>query len=102
MSARALIGAPEVPESGDYLRDGRNPDGTHEGFYYSAETMAVNPAAVRAAERIAAGPQASYGVDWGSPEQLAANGRKLIEFRARGVADHIRRAIASRHKGESE
>jgi hypothetical protein len=58
--------------------------------------MAVNPAAVRAAERIAAGPQASYGVDWGSPEQLAANGRKLIEYRARGTADRIRMAIGNR------
>jgi creatinine amidohydrolase/Fe(II)-dependent formamide hydrolase-like protein len=96
VSARALIGAPEVPESGDYLRDGRNPDGTHEGFYYSAVTMAVNPGAVRVAERIAAGPQATYGVDWKSPEQLAANGRKLIEYRARGTADHIRAAIGNR------
>ena len=86
----------EVPESGDsYLQDGRNPVGTHEGYYYSAVTMAVNPAAVRAAERIAAGPRMSYGVDWGSPEQLAANGRKLIEYRATIIADLIRKAIAS-------
>ncbi|MQA90163.1 MAG: creatininase family protein [Gemmatimonas sp.] len=86
----------EVPESGDrYLQDGRNPVGTHEGYYYSAVTMAVNPAAVRAAERIAAGPQASYGVDWGSPEQLATNGRKLIDYRAKLIADAIRNAIVS-------
>lgn len=86
----------EVPESGDsYLQDGRNPTGTHEGYYYSAVTMAVNPAAVRAAERITAGPQASYGVDWGSPELLAENGRKLIAYRSRLVADAIRNTIAS-------
>lgn len=85
----------EVPESGDnYLQDGRNPVGTHEGYYFSAVVMAVNPKAVRAAERIAAGPQLSYGVDWGSPEQLAANGKKIIEFRARVTAEHIRKAIA--------
>jgi creatinine amidohydrolase/Fe(II)-dependent formamide hydrolase-like protein len=94
--ARALIGAPQVPEDGEYLRDGRNPDGTHEGYYFSAVTMAVRPEAVRAAERIAAGPQASYGVNWESPEQLAENGRKIIEHRARGTADRIRAAIARR------
>jgi hypothetical protein len=96
VSARALIGAPQVPADGEYLRDGRNPDGTHEGYYFSAVTMAVRPEAVRAAERIAAGPLASYGVDWVSPEQLAENGRKVIEHRARGTADHIRAAIARR------
>ena len=86
----------EVPESGkNYLLDGRNPTGTHEGYYFSSVVMAVNPAAVRAAERIAAGPKVSYGVDWGSPEQLAANGRKLIEYRAAITADYIRKAVAS-------
>jgi len=94
ISARVLIDAPDIPEAGNYLRDGRNPSGTHEGYYYSAVTMAVRPEAVRAAERIAAGPQASYGVDWESSEQLAANGRKLIEYRARFTAEHIRKAIA--------
>lgn len=85
----------EVLESGDnYMQDGRNPVGTHEGYYFSAVTMAVNPRAVRAAERIVAGPLLSYGVDWGSPEQLAANGKKIIEYRARLTADHIRKAIA--------
>jgi creatinine amidohydrolase len=85
----------EVPESGQaYLLDGRNPSGTHEGYYFSSVVMAVNPAAVRAAERIAAGPQMSYGVDWESPRQLAANGRKLIQYRASVTADFIREAIA--------
>jgi creatinine amidohydrolase len=85
----------EIPEAGqNYLLDGRNPVGTHDGYYFSAVLQAVHPAAVRAAERIAAGPQVSYGVDWESPRQLAANGRKLIEYRASATADFIREAIA--------
>ncbi|MDR0786446.1 MAG: creatininase family protein [Gemmatimonadota bacterium] len=86
----------EVPEAGDsYLLDGRNPNGTHEGYYYSAVTMAVDPAAVRAEERIAAGLAATYGVDWQSPEKLAENGRELIAYRAGRVAEVIRERIAS-------
>jgi len=85
----------EVPEAGqNYLLDGRNPVGTHDGYYFSSVLQAVHPAAVRAAERIAAGPQVSYGVDWGSLKQLAANGRKLIEYRAGVTADYIRKAIS--------
>ena len=86
----------EIPEAGqNYLLDGRNPVGTHDGYYFSAVLQAVHPATVRAAERIAAGPQVSYGVDWGSVKQLAANGRKLIQYRATAIAKYIRKAIAA-------
>lgn len=69
------------------------PEGLHDDFAITAQMAAVDPASVRAAERIKAGRFRINGVDLAPLEQTAAWGRKIAEHRAEATVAALRRAM---------
>ncbi len=67
--------------------------GVHSDYHYESILAAVDPALIRARERMAKGAFSINGVDLNPLDQTIANGRKLIEYRSRMTADAIRKAV---------
>lgn len=70
-------------------------EGLHDDFAITAQMAAVDPASVRADERIKAGKFRINGVDLAPVEKTAAWGRKIADFRAEATIDALRRAMAA-------
>jgi creatinine amidohydrolase len=68
------------------------PEGLHDDFAITAQMAAVDPASVRAEERIQAGRFRINGVDLAPLEQTAAWGRRIAEHRAEVTVAALRRA----------
>jgi creatinine amidohydrolase len=71
----------------------QTPEGLHDDFAITAQMVAVDPASVRAAERIKAGKFRINGVDLAPVEKTAAWGRKIADHRAEITIAALRRAI---------
>ena len=56
----------------------------------------VNPQLIRTKQRIAAGKYSINGVDMNPPRTTVANGKKLVEYRAKTTVEAIRRVIVKR------
>jgi creatinine amidohydrolase/Fe(II)-dependent formamide hydrolase-like protein len=69
--------------------------GVHDDYHYEALVALVNPAHIRADERIKAGTFSINGVEMGSVRAVTENGRKLAEYRAAITAAAIQKAIAT-------
>ncbi len=67
--------------------------GVHSDYHYESILATVDPALIRARERMAKGTFSINGVDLNPLDQTIANGRKLIEYRSRMTADAIRKAV---------
>jgi creatinine amidohydrolase/Fe(II)-dependent formamide hydrolase-like protein len=67
--------------------------GVHSDYHYESILATVDPALIRARERMAEGTFSINGVDLNPLGQTIANGRKLIEYRSRITADAIRKAV---------
>ena len=67
--------------------------GVHSDYHYESILATVDPALIRARERMAEGTFSINGVDLNPLDQTIANGRKLIEYRSRMTADAIRKAV---------
>lgn len=68
----------------------------HDDYHYSSIIASVDPDMIRADQRIEAGLFRINGVDLSPLETTIANGRKLVEYRARITARAIRAAIQGR------
>ena len=66
----------------------------HDDYHYSSIIATTDPERIRARQRIDAGLFNINGVDLRPLEKTIANGRKLVEYRARLTARAIRQAIA--------
>jgi creatinine amidohydrolase/Fe(II)-dependent formamide hydrolase-like protein len=71
------------------------PEGLHDDFAITAQMAAVDPASVRAEERIKAGRFRINGVDLAPVEKTAAWGRKIAEYRAEATIAALRRALGA-------
>ena len=71
----------------------QTPEGLHDDFAITAQMAAVDPASVRAEERIKAGRFRINGVDLAPIEQTAAWGRRIAEHRAEATIAALRRAM---------
>lgn len=69
------------------------PEGFHDDFAITAMIMTVDPKAVRADQRIAAGKFRINGVDLAPMEKTIEWGRKIIDFRATQTVEAIGKAI---------
>lgn len=69
------------------------PEGIHDDFAITAMMMTVDPNAVRAEQRIAAGRFRINGVDLAPAEKTIEWGRKIVEFRANRTVEAIRKVI---------
>jgi len=74
----------------------QTPEGFHDDFIITAQMMAVNPAAVRAKERQAAGKFSINGLELAPVENTVAWGRKIIDYRADATAKLIKASIAKK------
>jgi creatinine amidohydrolase/Fe(II)-dependent formamide hydrolase-like protein len=70
------------------------PEGLHDDFAITAMIMTVDPKAVRAEQRIAAGKFRINGVDLAPAEQTIEWGRKIVDFRATRTVEAVHRAIS--------
>ena len=66
----------------------------HDDYHYSSIIATTDPERIRAQQRIDAGLFSINGVDLKPLKKTVANGRKLVEYRARITARAIRQAIA--------
>jgi creatinine amidohydrolase/Fe(II)-dependent formamide hydrolase-like protein len=71
----------------------QTPEGLHDDFAITAQMAAVDPASVRATERIQTGKFRINGVDLAPVEKTAAWGRKIAEHRAEATIAALRRTI---------
>ena len=71
-------------------------EGLHDDAVISTVVMTVDPDAVRIGQRIAANKASINGILLEPVERARAQGTRLVEFRAAGAADAIRRAIGRR------
>jgi creatinine amidohydrolase/Fe(II)-dependent formamide hydrolase-like protein len=69
------------------------PEGLHDDFAITAQMSAVDPASVRAEERVKAGKFQINGVDLAPVEQTADWGRKIADHRAEITIAALRRAM---------
>ncbi|MDR3638563.1 MAG: cyanophycinase [Isosphaeraceae bacterium] len=69
------------------------PEGIHDDFALTATIMTVDPKAVRADQRIAAGKFRINGVDLAPAEKTVEWGRKIVDFRAGRTVEAIRKSI---------
>lgn len=69
------------------------PEGIHDDFAITATIMAVDPKAVRADQRIAAGKFRINGVDLAPAAETIAWGRKIIDFRASRTVEALHKSI---------
>lgn len=69
------------------------PEGLHDDFAITAIMMTVDPKAVRADQRIAAGKFRINGVDLAPIEKTVEWGRKIVDFRAARTVEAIRKSI---------
>ena len=65
----------------------------HDDYHYSSIIATTDPDRIRAQQRMEAGLFSINGVDLGPLEKTVANGRKLVQYRARITARAIRRSI---------
>jgi creatinine amidohydrolase/Fe(II)-dependent formamide hydrolase-like protein len=70
-------------------------EGIHDDFAITAIMMTVDPATVRASQRIAAGKFSINGVALAPAEKTIAWGRKIVDFRAEATVAACRRAMAA-------
>lgn len=68
----------------------QTPEGLHDDFVMSAQLAAVDPANIRAAERIKAGKFTINGVDLAPLEKTQEWGRKILDYRADRTVELIR------------
>jgi creatinine amidohydrolase len=71
----------------------QTPEGLHDDFAITAQMAAVDPASVRAGERVKAGRFRINGVDLAPIEKTAAWGRRVAEHRAEATVAALRRAM---------
>jgi creatinine amidohydrolase/Fe(II)-dependent formamide hydrolase-like protein len=69
--------------------------GIHDDYHYEAIMMTVDPETVRMSERIEKGLFSINGVDMSPSETTIANGKKLVEYRARITVAAIEKAIGA-------
>ena len=69
------------------------PEGIHDDFAITAMLMTVDPKAVRADQRIAAGKFRINGIELAPAEKTIEWGRKIVAFRADRTVEAIRKAI---------
>ena len=69
-------------------------DRFHDDYHYSSIIATIDPARIRAQQRIDAGLFSINGVDLNPLETTIANGRKLVEYRANITVRAIERAMA--------
>lgn len=82
------IGIRQVPDVKSASRAG-----IHDDYHYEAIIMTVDPAHVRVKERQAKGLFSINGVDMNPPETAIANGKKLVDYRARITVEAIKRRM---------
>jgi creatinine amidohydrolase/Fe(II)-dependent formamide hydrolase-like protein len=68
-------------------------EGLHDDFAITAQMAAVDPASIRAEERIRAGKFRINGVDLSPVEKTAEWGRRIADFRAAATVDALRHAM---------
>ena len=68
----------------------QQPEGLHDDFVISTQILAVDPAALRAEQRIKAGNFKINGVDLAPLEKSAEWGRKILDYRAEQAVAVIR------------
>lgn len=66
------------------------PENFHEELAFSLQLMAIDPAAIRYEERLAAGMKSLGGVSLEDRERVVSLGREILEWRAGRVADALR------------
>lgn len=71
----------------------QTPEGLHDDFAITAQMAAVDPASIRADERIKAGKFRINGVDLAPLEKTAAWGRKIADYRADATIAALRQAM---------
>jgi creatinine amidohydrolase/Fe(II)-dependent formamide hydrolase-like protein len=69
--------------------------GVHDDYHYEALVALVDPAHIRAQQRIKAGKFSINGVDMDSIRAVTENGRKLAEYRAAITVAAIQKAMSS-------
>jgi len=69
----------------------QTPEGLHDDFVMSAQLLAVDPATIRAAERIKAGNFKINGVDLAPAEKTIEWGKKILDYRADRTVEAIRK-----------
>src|SRR3990172_1868922 len=70
--------------------------GIHSDYHYEAIVATVDPQLIRTKQRIAAGKYIINGVDMNPASKTVANGKKLVDYRAKITVEAIRRAIVKR------
>lgn len=68
-------------------------DGLHDDIFVTSVLMAIDPQAVRHAERVASRTASINGVDLSDARRYAGIGQKLIDFRVALTVDAIRRRL---------
>ena len=69
--------------------------GVHDDYHYESIIMTVDPIHVRVKERQAKKLFSINSVDMSPPEKTIANGKKLVEYRAKITVDAINKAMAA-------
>jgi creatinine amidohydrolase/Fe(II)-dependent formamide hydrolase-like protein len=90
---KEYYGYPEVEEWLEAQGIRQTPEGLHDDFAITAQMVAVDPASVRAEERIKAGRFHINGVELAPIAKSAAWGRRIADHRAEATIKALRRAI---------
>lgn len=71
----------------------QTPEGLHDDFAITAMITTIDPKAVRAEQRVAAGKFRINGIDLAPLDKTIAWGRKIVDFRARAAVAAIHKSM---------